>query len=568
MAEIPNLLDMFQNNRKEIRTASKPTLDAKAQAAAHLLPIDSTAVRNQGTKPGKSTPFHAKVEKSKAKLAAKGHKFFPQNKAAARPEAPAAKETAAPIADRPEAAQTPDSRKRQAAVSEPASRPESAKSAQPAQKHTAPAKGMDAESIDAIQEGLAELGIDATEAQLNDPAFLLDMLHLLQTLPSMAALAGEAEGAVPVAAAGPEAKQLVLPLSHEDEIVSTEDDEAEAPLDATVLPSNGNKLSRGELAELLAGRATGLAQAATTEQAQVQVSAQAPTTTPKEWQGIQVRPQAEGPGTEPLPMADLDRLRVMQSAAMQAGGKSEITDVDLSLESDSQEPLAIDEAAAISGEAGADGEPNAQEDLSGRNGDRTGAADLSVRKDGPLVARDGANGPQFMQSLDQARSVDHRAGIKRGMEPRAAGPEAGVLEQIARKMAAGAHKHGDEISIQLSPEHLGKVRVSLEMKDGVMAARIAVESDAVKKQVEAGLSTLKEALQNQGIQLQGMEVSVDQRHANLFNPDGSNAESFFHRNGRSGAHGEGRPAEAAPFEAAPEADTGRRWGYNTMEYIG
>jgi flagellar hook-length control protein FliK len=132
-----------------------------------------------------------------------------------------------------------------------------------------------------------------------------------------------------------------------------------------------------------------------------------------------------------------------------------------------------------------------------------------------------------------------------------------------------ARKPGDEISIQLSPEHLGKVRVSLEMKEDGMSARIAVENDSVRKQVESNLASLKDALKDQGIQLQGLEVSVDQRHGSLFNPDGSNAESFFRQQGRGEAGGRGGLSdEPAPLDSAPESDTGRRWGYNTMEYIG
>ncbi|MEO6097655.1 MAG: hypothetical protein ABIW76_19155, partial [Fibrobacteria bacterium] len=72
---------------------------------------------------------------------------------------------------------------------------------------------------------------------------------------------------------------------------------------------------------------------------------------------------------------------------------------------------------------------------------------------------------------------------------------------------------------------------------------------------------------NQGIKLQGLEVSVDQRQSSLFNPDGRNSESFFHHHGRSHSGTDGL-AENIPFTSAPESDTGRRLGYNTMEYIG
>jgi flagellar hook-length control protein FliK len=221
--------------------------------------------------------------------------------------------------------------------------------------------------------------------------------------------------------------------------------------------------------------------------------------------------------------------------------------------------------------AGPDGDESGmsgnESDLMGGNGDASRNAETAARKDGQPAPKDAGTAPVFQANLEQARTAEHRAGLQRAWEPRPAF-EPSALEQIAKKMSAIGHKNGEEINIQLSPEHLGKVRVSLEMKEGAMTARIAVENDNVRQQMEAGISALKDALENQGIKLQGLEVSVDQRHGSLFNPDGSNSESFFHRNGKGGQGASQDASEGAAFESAPESDTGRRWGYNTMEYIG
>jgi flagellar hook-length control protein FliK len=271
-------------------------------------------------------------------------------------------------------------------------------------------------------------------------------------------------------------------------------------------------------------------------------------------------------------MADLDRLRVLQAAAAQSAAPKDQTagvQTDFALESDSLEPAAPT-AAAESGQdsTGTPGQ-GAQSDLNGQGGDHTAGAAIAAPKDGAQAAKGGDAGPQFHHALDQARAAEHRPPIGAGAEPRAEAHGAAVLEQIARKLTIAARKPGDEISIQLSPEHLGKVRVSLEMKAEGMSARIAVENESVRKQVESNLASLKDALKDQGIQLQGLEVSVDQKHSSLFNPDGSNAESFFRRQGRGEAGGRGGLSdEPAPLDSAPESDTGRRWGYNTMEYIG
>jgi flagellar hook-length control protein FliK len=274
-------------------------------------------------------------------------------------------------------------------------------------------------------------------------------------------------------------------------------------------------------------------------------------------------------------MADLDRLRVLQVAAAQSAtvkDPSAGAQTDFALESDSVEtssPTASSASAESGHEStGAPGQ-DAQADLNGGNGEHTAGAGAAASKEGGQAAKGGEAGPQFHQVLDQARAAEHRPAIAAGAETRGETHGAAMLEQITRKLALAARKPGDEISIQLSPEHLGKVRVSLEMREDGMSARIAVENDSVRKQVEANLASLKDALKDQGIQLQGLEVSVDQRHSSLFNPDGSNAESFFRRQGRGEGGGRGgRNDESAPLEAAPESDTGRRWGYNTMEYIG
>jgi len=299
---------------------------------------------------------------------------------------------------------------------------------------------------------------------------------------------------------------------------------------------------------------------------------------PEGWQGLKLRTQTESAPTQPLPMADLDRMRVLQAASLQAGNAGK--DAGAAPVSRSADKTAAVEPVRESGntlsfsdrtdgvaESANAGPSDHDADLSGQNGESFLGAETASQKDGMPVAKDGSAAPQFQTNLEQVRSVEHRTGLERAWEPRPAF-EPSALEQIAKKLSAIAGKQGDAINIQLSPEHLGKVHVSLEMKDGAMNARIGVENEDVRKQVEASISTLRDALENQGIKLQGLEVSVDQRHGSLFNPDGSSAESFFHRNNKGGQGAQPGAAEIAPFESAPESDTGRRWGYNTMEYIG
>jgi flagellar hook-length control protein FliK len=592
MAQVPNLLDLFRNGRQDAQAKAKPadagTAPKGGRNAGNLLPIEAApAAKGNLDVTRHASAFQAKVEKSRAKLAAKERPAHVAGHEAARPEAPAARTEPARKAEpaaRADKSQRPARPSRpgrdgahDAPDAQPAARTDAARASAPKDdREDDRPDGLDEKTTAAIKKGLHDLGIEVDDEQLNDPAFLADIMRLLQSL-QVQAPADEgaqdvaATAAAPAATDAGNAPEAAAPAVDPRSTPSQE----QAPVAAEKPREEAKPVTRKELARLLEGRIAGLQKATAPQEGAVRVSPQAPAVTPKEWQGIQVRARAEGPSPDPLPLADLDRLRVMQAAAAQAGNAQAETPQaggDFAIETDASEPVSGAASAAAS-EAGKDpsqaGDQDAQTDLFGRNGDQTNGAEASARKDGPLAAKEGATGPQFHQALEQARGIEHRPGSQHAAEPRMLAREAGVLEQIARKMAATAHKAGETVSIQLTPENLGKVHVSLEMKEGAMAARIAVENDDARRQVESNLDALKDALKDQGIKLQGLEVSVDQRHASLFNPDGSSSESFFRRQGRGGEQGEGgRAGEPAPFEAAPESDTGRRWGYNTMEYIG
>jgi flagellar hook-length control protein FliK len=652
MPQVQNLLDLFQKSRDaqvpsgaDAKTAPKkqPGLNPAGKTdrnANSLLPVNpgEAGIGNTHVSQPKSS-FQAKMEKSAAKLHAKqatSKATAPQGRTTAQEAARAPKaepETSASRNDAPKQGHAahaardgrPAHARVQAHLAAPAK--DDADQDQAAQDIDAgeqPAsdasvakpdasgqddqtQGLDEKSRAAIKQGLADLGIQVDDKQLQDPAFLRDILRMLQTVPvevlpddntqnadtdgteaeSVDATAVVAAPEAPASGdAQPQSAAVPAPAPAP---ISTSTPAAESAVQAPkpapevtpALPEdkpkseNPNTLTRQDLARLLESRIGGLERAAESQSGRIQVSAQAPTVTPKEWQGVQARPQAEGPSPDPLPLADLDRIRVMQASAMQAApAKAEAAGprTNLVLESDSVEP-ASGTAPMGRAEAGRDASgtqnQDAQTDLFGQSGEQTAGAQALPGKEGAASAKDGAAGSQFNQVLNQVRAVEHRAAPTAAAEPRAPLHDASVLDQIARKMSVIAHKSGDEINIQLTPENLGKVRVSLEMKADGMSARIAVENESVRKQVEDNLSSLKDALKDQGIRLQGMEVSVDQRHASLFNPDGSNADSFFRRQGGGdGREDNGPAADAAASENAPESDTGRRWGYNTREYIG
>jgi flagellar hook-length control protein FliK len=469
-----------------------------------------------------------------------------------------------------------------------------------------PLAPLDAEALKDLQAGLENLGIHAGDEQLQDPAFLSQLLQMLRNLPQpqaepetdpapaaepsdIAEAASVSASAAAIAASVGAAKNAAGALTDGNEAAAPAGDEAmpAAPTETAADASIGKEalagMIRKQIAALTADTNTPVdanaARAMGPKAADREMTVRTPATTPAEWQGIKVRTRSESITTEPLPMADLDRLRVLQASALQAGtaGKEADRMAMPAMETDAGAD-SIGETGNIrvdvsegrnAGEQDNQGLSQQQADLSGGEGEASGNAETAMSKEATAAAKSASAGHAFQNSLEQNRSAEHGTGIQRPWEPRPASAGA-AMEQIAKHLSMAGPKHGDEINIQLSPEHLGRVRVSLEMKEGAMTARIAVENEDARRQVEAGIAGLRSTLENQGIKLQGLEVSVEQQHGSLFNPDGSNAESFFHRNGRGDKGGSGAQgaSEIAPFESVPESDTGRRWGYNTMEYIG
>ena len=68
------------------------------------------------------------------------------------------------------------------------------------------------------------------------------------------------------------------------------------------------------------------------------------------------------------------------------------------------------------------------------------------------------------------------------------------------------------IEVQLNPENLGKLHITVSARNGVLTAEIATQNEQVKRAVESQMSMLKENLESQGIKVDAVEITV-QSHA-------------------------------------------------------
>ena len=86
--------------------------------------------------------------------------------------------------------------------------------------------------------------------------------------------------------------------------------------------------------------------------------------------------------------------------------------------------------------------------------------------------------------------------------------EADVVRQIIDNIKLNISKDTTSIVMQLNPEHLGKVQITVASKDGVMQAQIIAETEAAKNAIEGSIAALKEAFQNQELKVEAVEVMV------------------------------------------------------------
>lgn len=82
------------------------------------------------------------------------------------------------------------------------------------------------------------------------------------------------------------------------------------------------------------------------------------------------------------------------------------------------------------------------------------------------------------------------------------------LNQIVDKAALHFKNGASEVQIELKPEYLGRVRMQIAAENRQVIVKIMAELPAVREIIESDLSQLKTELQNQGVSVDKLDVSV------------------------------------------------------------
>ena len=83
-----------------------------------------------------------------------------------------------------------------------------------------------------------------------------------------------------------------------------------------------------------------------------------------------------------------------------------------------------------------------------------------------------------------------------------------IIEQIVENTKVLVDTETTTMQMQLNPENLGKIYLNISSKEGSVNAQMMVTNDAVKEALEAQIAMLKENLNQAGVKVDAVEVTI------------------------------------------------------------
>lgn len=83
-----------------------------------------------------------------------------------------------------------------------------------------------------------------------------------------------------------------------------------------------------------------------------------------------------------------------------------------------------------------------------------------------------------------------------------------IIEQIVQQIRISVQLTTTTMEMQLNPESLGKVLLSVSMKEGMMTAHFTVQTEEARMAIESQMYTLRETLEQKELKVDAVEVTV------------------------------------------------------------
>ena len=144
-------------------------------------------------------------------------------------------------------------------------------------------------------------------------------------------------------------------------------------------------------------------------------------------------------------------------------------------------------------------------DAAGSSQDFTGNSD----SDGKQADTEGNNGILFAQDTDANVMAELNADdVNADYRPYMSTDTSELIDQIVDNIRLNVSQDTTSIEMQLNPENLGRVYVHLSAKEGTVNAQLTATNEVVKEALEAQIVTLKENLNQAGVKVDAVEITV------------------------------------------------------------
>lgn len=205
-----------------------------------------------------------------------------------------------------------------------------------------------------------------------------------------------------------------------------------------------------------------------------------------------------GQGEEPV----MPLLKTETTAETQTVKEMPVADAMTEYAEDGGEVQAVGEQlpADHAGENGGSSSSDAQSGQRGSGSDRM--ADALMRRQTVREDQIGA-----LQQTAPDTPVIQDMALEAARELMGSSPTE-IINQINAYIRQNTAAHITEWQMQLNPENLGTVSLNVTAKEGAVTAQFTTQNEAVKAVMEAQIMILKENLEQQGVKVEAVEVTV------------------------------------------------------------
>ncbi|KYG35054.1 flagellar hook-length control protein FliK [Alkalihalobacillus trypoxylicola] len=131
----------------------------------------------------------------------------------------------------------------------------------------------------------------------------------------------------------------------------------------------------------------------------------------------------------------------------------------------------------------------------------------------------------FAQAMPKAQQASIFLGANQNQEVHSRQMLEQLVQIFQRQVKAGLPNQTQKIQVRLHPEHLGRLDIQVMQQEGVLVAKILTTSHAAKELIESQILQLRQALQQQQLPLEKIEIMEENERLGDEQSQGSQQES-------------------------------------------